>query len=612
MSKEYSIKDIVIALVPFFMVLILEMFFNICCKGVRWMLDIQTNALIFDMIFAYLIYGILFASTKKMSTATIIFSIFVFLLLAINQIKLAYTGEPIYFSDINFISNIDNLFGIVENNISKIIKLYIITFLIMGGLYFFIIFFVKRNERTINNIKARLIILISSIVILIILFVPNKYTKNLFLNIFLNLGQHKDYAVDTTNISYYTNHSMLAGMYGVLLNNYFEEPENYNEEELINILCDENINNMKGEWGKPNIIVVFSESFWDINRQSDVKFDKDVTPNISRLKKEGKFIETISCSYGGMSENVAFELLTGGSLNYFTKGYIPIMSLYKNENSKNIPSIVKELKNNGYRSKIVFGKDYYNSEKSMKKIGFDEYVELKGKKDNIKGKFISDNYITDVIINELENKTEEKIFCMAETIQNHMPYTLNKYDKYDIGIEESNLSKEMNDAILSYAQGVYDADKELNRLYEYIKTYEEPTILIFLGDHLPYLYTKTGENAIDKLSYFNTDNDIENLYRKYNTQTLILSNYDINLENLPNFMSNNNILTYIANNLDIQLSSYYRWLYSTIEDLPASNSYISIDLKGNKYSTEQLENNMKRIYKLRENMQYKFFIKVKE
>ena len=246
----------------------------------------------------------------------------------------------------------------------------------------------------------------------------------------------------------------------------------------------------------------------------------------------------------------------------------------------------------------------------MKKIGFDEYLDVETEESIENPNNISDEYITDLIIEELKNKKkDEKIFYMTETIQNHMPFEIDKYANYDISIKNSKLKSEMNDTILSYAQGVYDADKQLNRLYEYIKEYEEPTIILFLGDHLPYLYTEKGNNALESISYFNTGDDIEDTYRLYNTQALILSNYNIDLNDMPNYLSNNMILTYIVNNMDIKLSSYYKWLYSTMKYLPATNSFISLDIDGAKYDTQALKGNMKEINDLRRNMQYKFFIK---
>ena len=535
------------------------------------------------------------------------------MLIIINQIKIEYTGEPIFLSDVNFIFKIKNLYNMVSGNLMIIMIKYCFIFITVAIILFIVIKWIKNNERLLTNFKNRIIMILTCVILLVILFAPNKYTRNIYLKLFLGINEYKDYNSYTTNLSYYGYHTLLSGMYGVMLNNRFEEPQDYNEEELNNMLKEVNNKKIADSWGKPNIILLFSESFWDIDKQSDVKFNKEVAPNIKVLKEEGKLIETISCAYGGMSENVAFELLTGGSLNYFNKGYIPVMSLYKRKNSENIPSIVKELKANKYKSKIVFGEDCYNSEEALKKIGFDEYVDLKETEDNIKGHYISDEYITNTIIEELENKNEnEKIFYMAETIQNHMPYDNEKYYEYDINIKKSNLEDEMNEIITSYAQGVYDADKQLNRLYEYIKNYDEPTILVFLGDHLPYLYTKNGKNVIESLSYFNTENEIEKIYRKYNTQALILSNYSIETNRIQNHLSNNLLLTYIVNQLDINLSSYYKWLYSTTEYLPASNLYVSVDINGKKYNTKELEGDMKKMYQIRECMQYKFFINTTE
>ena len=90
-----------------------------------------------------------------------------------------------------------------------------------------------------------------------------------------------------------------------------------------------------------------------------------------------------------------------------------------------------------------------------------------------------------------------------------------KKDEYDIEIEESNLSGEEEDTIRCYAQGVYDADKQLKMLYDYIQTLDEPTLLIFYGDHLPYLKTESSDDITKHLDYFNTEDDILNYYRSY-------------------------------------------------------------------------------------------------
>lgn len=603
-NKEIN-KEIIVMLIPIILVIIIEIVFKLCNGGIINILNTNVNAFVFTILVTYTVYGVLISVTKKSSTSIKIILIVSFITMIINQIKIIYTGEPIYFSDLNFLGKTGELTSMISTTMLPMILKYILVFFIIAIIFFIIIIKSKKNEIEVENKKIRIGVGSISFIIILLLFIPIKNMKNIYLEMFFQVSKYKDYASYTTNLDYYTTHTLLSGMYGVLLNNQFIEPKDYNEEELNRQLGKNNIENNR-EIGKPNIIVMFSESFWDIDKLEEIEFDKKVASNFKELEKEGKKVELLTCAYGGMSENVTFELLTGGSLNYFTKGYIPVVSFYKRKNSEKAPSIIKELNKNNYKTEIIFGSDYYDSEKSLKKMGFYGYLDLE--KNNV-----SDEYITDLMIERLKNKKdEEKLFCMAETIQNHMPYTKSKYDNYDIKIENSNLDEDINNTILSYSQGIYDADKQLKRLYEYIKTYNEPTILIFLGDHLPYLYTEKGKNAIESLKYFNVENEIEKRYKMYNTQALILSNYEINYERIPQYLSNDLLLTYIINNMDIEIVDYYKWLYKTIEDLPSTNSFLALDKDSRLYDINNMALKMEEIYRLKEKMQYKFFIKETE
>lgn len=190
---------------------------------------------------------------------------------------------------------------------------------------------------------------------------------------------------------------------------------------------------------------------------------------------------------------------------------------------------------------------------------------------------------------------------MALTMQGHMGYSKDKYSNYDIEIKNSPYNNKINEEVLSYAQGVYDMDKALKKLYDFIKTYDEPTIIVFYGDHLPYL------NYVFNGKYFNTDNKVLNLYRKYNTESLILANFDIEEKNYK-YVGPDLLVTYILNNMDINLSKYYKWLYKYIDILPASNMYISVDKDGNVYNTDNLDEELYKYYDIRRNIQYKYFI----
>lgn len=605
------ITNVVIAIMPLIIALCIECFFLAVNAGTFLLDIINRKAFAFSVLLVYIIYIIILGITKKTSITVNILVLVSYMILIVNQVKIIYTGNSLVLSDINFLSKIGDLYDLTSYSLMGKIWEYILYFIDLGVCFVLImIWSTKHSKELQGGVGKRISLILLGLIMIVILFFPNKSMKDFYLDTIFDMKNNTDYNASTKDLDFYTKNTFLAGIWGTSIINIFTEPESYNKEEIDMRLEDisQKVENDK-DWGKPNIILLFSESFWDVDKIDEIKFNKKVTENLDEIKENGRNVQLLTCAYGGLSENVAFELLTGASMNYFSDSYIPIASLYKRKNIENAPSIVKNLKQNGYYSKIAFGKDYYKSSAAFKEMGFDEYIEYEETEENKKGDFISDEFITDKIIEEFENKEEnKKLFFMAETIQSHMPYTEYRYQNYDIEIEKSTLNDDLSKAILSYAQGMYDASKEINRLYQYIKDYDEPTLIIFLGDHLPYIYTEKGYNAIDYLKYFNTEDELENTYRRYNTEAFIVANYDINYEEVPKYLSDDLLFTYIINQMDINIDDYYKFLYSTINALPAVNKYIALDNKGHKYSLTNMNEQIRAIYELKERMQYRLFI----
>ena len=149
----------------------------------------------------------------------------------------------------------------------------------------------------------------------------------------------------------------------------------------------------------------------------------------------------------------------------------------------------------------------------------------------------------------------------------------------------------------------------MGRLYDYIQTFDEPTIIVFYGDHLPYLTDPaTKEDIINYLSYFNTDDELLNNYRKYNTQALVLANFDLGDNKDMNYLSPDMLLTTIVNKMNLNLSDYYKWLYTTKETLGCTNYLVTADSEGKLFWTKNLEGKTKEMLDLREKMQYMVLI----
>ena len=566
-----------------------------------------------SFLISYSIFFMLFSILKKVNITTMVLGIASFILLFISYMKESLSGVPLFLSDFFHIGDIGEIVNMVKRGFFESFFKILPLLLLNLAIIILLIFLSKKLDFEFKNKKKRIITFALSAITIIILFVPIKIKDEFILKRIYLLNNRKDYATLTSTNDYYNYFGHLSGMYGNMLESRVYEPDTYNKDNNKKELNkQQKFKEENKEFKKPNIIVVFSESFWDIDKIDDIKFNKKITKNFNELKKEGLYFDMISPSYGGISANVEYEFLTGGTLNYYSNSFIPYMNLYNNSKYYDTPSIIKELRNNGYYTKITAysNAELFNCGEFYKYIGVDstKFIPDVDKKYK-KGEYVSDQYVTDKIIEDLSNKkTDKNIFYMTLTMQAHMPYDIDKYNKYDINITSSKLDKELSNKLKSYAQGVYDADIQLKRLYDYIKEYKEPAILVFYGDHLPYI------SGMDKISFFNTKDEKENIFRKYNTESLILANFDISsLKNENNnnlkYLGPDLLGSYILNHMDIEISDYYKWLYNTRNIIAASNRFISIDQNGTLYYSNNLSGNMKKISDIRKSLQYELFVR---
>ncbi|MBQ0072115.1 MAG: sulfatase-like hydrolase/transferase [Spirochaetales bacterium] len=297
---------------------------------------------------------------------------------------------------------------------------------------------------------------------------------------------------------------------------------------------------------------------------------------------------------------------------------MPYIQLYTNDNYYNTPAITHELKNNGYETKIVLctGPRLFNCGKFYGYAGFDSTefnfeeaaLGLSIPEEFKKGGNISEEHIVDEIIREFDAKEPgKKEFYMVLTMQTHSPYKLGKYENYDVEVVSSPASESMNDSLQAYAQGIFDTDAQLLRLYEYIQSLEEPTMIVFFGDHLPQITDQYGNSMVSTLPYFNTDDEKVNLYREYNTSALLLANFPIE-ESEIHYLSPDMLSTYVLNNMDLELSPYYRYLYTLLPTMGGMNKYVVQDSEGGLHYPTELEGKLKDAYLERESMQYRYFI----
>lgn len=577
---------------PIFIIVGSSIFYNIKINGFnRFILSClkmmlknwQSNLTIFvlvDMI--VLFFNGLFKSSKK---SIVIVSIITLILLVINDIKFTIMGIPLVFSDINYL-NIDNI-GMM-GTASQTIGIWIWSTIIKSLVFIIavlIFILLKKEIVRIDKIRNRIFSIIISIAVIttfVVMSISNPtYTITKF------FGVEPVYISQQIKENVNCQFGFYQGTIIEALMNIKREPENYdknNSMEQLNNISDEFKEN---KWEKANIVFLLSESFFDIDNVNEITFDKNLTDFYDSLenKSNADTFDILVSTYGGASVVSEFELLTGGGTKIWNSGYIPWNSYYTTYKSSFAPNIIKELNNNDYYTMYLtpWGNKSFNSEKVYNLFGTKETKYGDSLKGVNKGLYYSDDSLMDDIINELKKDTKEKYkFIEVATGENHYPFLADKYEKYDINIKDSSLSEDESNVLLSYAQGAYDADKALEKLYNAILELETPTIVLFYGDHLPFMTNDKGENLLLSTEYFSTDDVNINNIRKYRTKGAIFSNYDIDLEDLK-FINLQYIGSYILNNMDLEISNWFKYVEILRKDIPVYNSSVIYSEEENTY-----------------------------
>jgi len=239
---------------------------------------------------------------------------------------------------------------------------------------------------------------------------------------------------------------------------------------------------------KPDIVVVMSESFWDPTQLPGVTIKPDPIPTVRALRSGSMF----SPEFGGMTANIEFEALTGFSNAFLPAGSIPYQQYVRTPT----PSLATFLKSEGYRARAIHpGTNWFwNRGAVYADFGFNDFRSEETLPPMEKrGPLASDAAMTDEIIREAD-ASDDPVFLFAVSLQNHGPYEPYRYYNPTHSVDAP-ISSWARESLLSYAEGSADADHGLQRLIDWAKARQRPTVIAFFGDHLPPLgpvYVETG------------------------------------------------------------------------------------------------------------------------
>lgn len=367
------------------------------------------------------------------------------------------------------------------------------------------------------------------------------------------------------NKSYKKNGAILTFIQSIRLME-IEEPEGYSVEAVEEIAkkyqSDENAADAK----TPNVIAIMDEAFADLQSIAEFETSEELMPFYKSLT-ENAVKGTVHVSVlGGQTVNSEFEFLTGLSTAFMPENATAYRLYIKNP-LPNLTSILREQDYQGLIALHPYQKNGYNRQSVYPLLGFEEFISIENMKYGAEDKlrcYISDDADMKMVVEQYEKAKDESdapFYLFNVTMQNHSGY-LTKYKNFDtpISVEQSLAS----DEITYYVNLVRKTDEALQHLIEYFEDVEEPTVIVFFGDHAPRLSDEFYSKLLGK--------DMENFSRKdmlelYQTPFLIWANYDIE-EAQDVHISTNYLCTTMLEAAGMELTPFHQYLSELKETLP--------------------------------------------
>lgn len=320
---------------------------------------------------------------------------------------------------------------------------------------------------------------------------------------------------------------------------------------------------------KPNIIVIMNESFSDLKAVGDMETTKDYMPFFRKLKENTIKGYTYSSVFGGNTANSEFEFLTGNSMAFLPDNSVPYQLFLRSKTA----GLTHTLGDQGYGPLYALH-PYYQTGYSRYKIyplmGFDRF-------------YTSDDFsvFTDTVNYHITDQEDyDKIISLYEESQNtDSPFylfnvTMQNHGSYDGSLLETGDSVRLEGNLAGYSKAeqylnmVKMSDKALKRLINYFKEVDEPTVIVFFGDHQPDLEDDFYDALLGQSVEDLEGEDLEQLYK---VPFLIWANYDIEEQTIER-TSNNYLSTYLADVAGIEKTGYMEFLTDLREKIPCINA----------------------------------------
>jgi len=558
-----------LAVFPLFCLVVLDYMNYRGFARLRLHWELQPGPVCFEIAVIYLVFLFFWALCRRGALTVGMMGGLSFLFAYINYTKVAVNGDNFYPQDMMMVGSAGELASFISGGLPKLFWLG------LAALAVWTVFLALTRADLPRGWFCRL----SAAALVLVLawsFCANRERTKAMLARF-QMSTY-DTALQRSN---YNANGFVGGFALNVLTMRIEPPEGYTRENLQALLSPyETVSASGGE--QFDVIVVLSESFFDARILPGVEFSQNPLERYDELLQRpncysGTLYTTAS---GGGTVRPEFAMLTGLTTDYLPDVTTPYWFV-----DEEVPSYVSVCRDAGYDTLAIhpYDRTFYARNQAYPYLGFDRFLDMEDLPQLVTAEYKRD-YITDrstlLLMEKCLDEAERPTFLFTITMQNHQPYNAMDPAEIQVQVSSPDLSEPALTALTTYTQGLYDADKMLGELADYVDQRERPTVFVFFGDHLPTLgssYLAYRESGL----FDNTDGFTpEELEQVYSTPYVIYSNreleFDFFAQKQDNPISDYNVLNAVFRAVGLPRTSYMELLADFYRDCPYYNVRLEI------------------------------------
>jgi len=482
----------------------------------RWISDqfIRYVGFYVDTILVWLLLLFLWSVIGRLWWAIGLLAAVVIPVAAANRIKINLREEPIYPSDIDFLSEPGFLSAFVSP--SQIVLVVLVLGLIVAACVIVGRRLARRyprpSLRKLPRRQATYLGLLRIGVLLVtaaLLFQTTKFNEsgNIWRKAYEIRGEHWRYWNQKTN---YRSNGFGGGFLYNMPIAAMAKPPGYDRTAMEQLAqryrqAASQINRHRtGTLDDVNVVLVLSESFTDPTALDGFDLERDPIPQTRSTMGETTSGTMLAQLYGGGTANMEFETLTGQSLALFRPQMVsPYQMLVSDQAS--YPSAVGWFKAQGHKAIAIhpYMVGLYKREQVYRTLGFEEFIHdtsMQSQEMIDDNPYIDDAAAYDEVIHQIDDN-DDPLMINLVTMQNHIPVDGN----YDDPIAVDGIGGDQGDRIGQYARGLEHSDLAMADFLDDLEASDEKTVVLFYGDHLPGIYDSEVKDAnSDGLALYET------------------------------------------------------------------------------------------------------------